>query len=164
MALNLRSSRCMRSNSDSCAPAAGAAPTAAAATAPSRKARRVAVATRSALGRNDRPRIVRAEYGAEVLPRARAADRAPLAHADPMSVAGSAERDAREPPVEPRRSFDGKIRAVEDLASARAQHEANVVAAERVEAALRLDRQRRHASGERVLGRRERAHGAGASG
>src|SRR5262252_1671217 len=75
-------------------------------------------------------RIVSLENRSIILTGARATDRAPLTHADTMPIAHPVERETRERAVGRRRRCDGKIGALENLATGLPQHESNVVAAQ----------------------------------
>src|SRR5690349_20879785 len=107
--------------------------------------RTVRVRAKSVRARNGRPGKVRAEDGAEVLPGARAAERAPLAHADAVAVPEPAQRETRESPIGSLHDLRRKIRTVEKLATRRAQHITNVVASNAIVTALRLHDDRCHA-------------------
>src|SRR4051812_43625642 len=76
-----------------------------------------------------RPRVVGRENRAKALACARASDRSPLAHPDSMPVAATAQSEPGEMSVPLLRRIDGKIRAVEDLATDTAEHRPDVVAA-----------------------------------
>ena len=93
----------------------------------------------SVRARNSGSGEVRAENRAEVLPSARAADGAPLAHADAMPVAESSNRQPRESSIGRADDLGRKIRTVEKLATRRAEHITNVVAANAIPPARRLD-------------------------
>src|SRR5580765_2044751 len=69
-------------------------------------------------------RIVGLENRAKILAGARAPDRAPLTHADTMPIAHPVERETRERAVGRRRRCDGKIGALENLATGFSDHEA----------------------------------------
>src|SRR5690242_9373834 len=74
--------------------------------------------------------IVGAKDRAEILSRTRAADGAALAHADAVSVAAAAQRK-RLHAAAPRCDVDGKIGAVQQLATRCAERGANFVTAQR---------------------------------
>src|SRR3954469_12939611 len=74
--------------------------------------------------------IVGAENRPKILPGARAADGAPLAHPDAMSVACPRQREFRDRAVRSADGSDGKIGTVEDLATGRTHDVANVIAAQ----------------------------------
>src|SRR5512133_1174535 len=84
----------------------------------------IAAARSRSVGLRERgPRIVGLEDGAVVLAGARPPDRAPLAHPDSMSVPAAGDRELRQAAVPPHRRLESKIRAVQDLATARPEHE-----------------------------------------
>src|SRR5215469_11508855 len=74
--------------------------------------------------------IVRFEDRAKILAGARTADGAPLTHPHTMPIAHPVERETRERAVGSRRRCDGKIGALENLATVFVKHESNVVAAQ----------------------------------
>ena len=95
-----------------------------------------------------------AKNRAEVLAGARTADRAALAHADAMSIAAAVQRQ-RLHAVAPVHGVDGKVGAVQHLATRRAQRVAHLVA----RGAIRVPRsvstvERRHAPGRRDVASR----------
>src|SRR5512133_2737212 len=77
---------------------------------------------------NHRPRVIRLQDRAGALPRPRSAERAPLAHPHTMSVAAPAYGQLAQVPLPPDHRLERKIGAVQDLATGRAQHAADVVA------------------------------------
>src|SRR5580765_283398 len=91
--------------------------------------------------RNGGPGEVRAENRAEVLTSARPADGAPLTHADAMPVAEPSNRQTGESSIRGTDDLGRKIRTVEKLATRRAEHVPNVVPANAIAAARRLDPQ-----------------------
>src|SRR5688500_18293500 len=122
------------------APKVSSAPSAA--TAPGRRARAVPASGRVA---DARARVVGAEDGPEVVPRARAADGAPLAHADAVAVAAPLERRHRRAlAARGRWPAHGKIGAVQRPATAHPQHRADVVSAHVEGAARRAHHQLAH--------------------
>src|SRR6476469_5593799 len=103
--------------------------------------------------------IVGAKDRAEILSRTRAADGAALAHADAVSVATTTQRESLHA-VAPRCDVDGKIGAVQQLATRKAQRRASLVAAERPPPPIRVHRQRADASTRRDRRHRNIRHGA----
>src|SRR3954467_12138393 len=100
----------------------------------------------SVRARNTGSGKVRAEDCTKVLTGARAADGAPLTHADAMSVAQPSNRQARESSIGRRQNLGRKIRAVEKLATRRAQHITNVVRLHTEAPARRLQHNGRHSA------------------
>src|SRR5215211_6145313 len=112
--------------------------------APTTPMRSGAVAACGSLDRANRSAgIVGAKDRAEVLPRARAADCAALAHAHAVPVAAALEEQLLHAAAAGN-DVDGKIGAVQQLASRRAQRRANLVAPQRPAAAIRVHRERAH--------------------
>src|SRR5688500_13243572 len=83
--------------------------------------------------------VVGSEDGTERLARARPADGSPLAHSDAMAVAATSEDHATSETTVRVLRLDRKIGRVHDRATGRAHDVANVVAAQREAATIRLD-------------------------
>src|SRR5689334_9336530 len=103
--------------------------------------------------------IVGAKDRAEILSRTCAADGAALAHADAVSVATAAQREGLHAAA-PRCDVDGKIGAVQQLATWKAQCRAYLVAAERPPPTIRVHRERADSPTRRDRRHRHVRHGA----
>src|SRR5687768_11189306 len=166
MPANWRRSRLSRSKSDPCAPAAciGTPTISRASTArttsprfqgfsvpiPSTCSCDRAGRVRRSRRADTRSRIVGPQDRAEVLTRPCAANRPPLAHADSMSIPAPADGDPGQSSRPALLGVDGKVRAVEDLATGTTHDEADVVATKHVPSPVRGDRQRADAPRGRV--------------
>ena len=102
--------------------------------------------TSLALTGEGRAGIVRRQDRPVVLPRARTADRTPLAHPDSMPIASTPQREPRDRATANRFVSNLKIGAVEDLAIGLAQHESDVVATHMIGPTARRDSEPRDAT------------------
>src|SRR5579884_793860 len=107
--------------------------------------------------------IVRVENGSKILSGPRASDRAPLAHPDAVAVPVAVQRDPFERPIGSRRGFDGKIGAVEDLATRSPEDEPDVVAPDDEIPPCRGDRGRTDTPRRGARPDRDLLHGTGLS-
>src|SRR5690348_965179 len=99
---------------------------------------------------NRRARIVRPKNRAIILPRPRTPDGARLTHPDAMSVTHSVQRESRDRAVRCGRCLDGKIGAVENLATGWTQHESSIVPAHHEIATIGRDSDSAHTTRRRM--------------
>src|SRR6476661_8954616 len=109
---------------------------------------------------NHRPRIVGAQDGPVVGTGARAPNGAPLTHPDAMTIPVSLDGERPQAAIGILPALHRKVGAVEDLATRRAENEADVVSPERVLAARRADAEHVHAPRRRSALHLHRANGA----
>src|SRR5450755_1363392 len=81
--------------------------------------------------RNDCPRVIGSQDGPVIRARARASDRAPLTHANAVAVSMTLNGQRCQAAIGILPALHRKVGAVEDLATCRAKHEADVVRSER---------------------------------